>query len=118
MENQIQVMLQARAGPAPFRTTARIVGMIYLAGMVVGVVGNILVQSILGAPDPLAAVAASSTLLAVGALLWLIAGAVDAAHGMLMFPVLKQHSERIAFGYFGTRIMDAVFVGVMALFIL
>jgi hypothetical protein len=31
-----------------------------------------------------------------------------------MLPVLRRFSERIAFGYFGARIMDAVFaVGVM-----
>src|SRR3982751_1716817 len=35
-----------------------------------------------------------------------------------MFPVLQRYSERIAFGYFGARIMDAVFVAVMALLIL
>src|SRR5207302_10910952 len=75
-------------------------------------------QSILGASDPLAAVGAGRLLLAVGAMLWLLAVAGDAAHGILMFPVLKQFSERVAFGYFGTRIMDAVFVGVMALLIL
>ena len=57
-------------------------------------------------------------LLAIGAMLWLLAVVGDAAHGILMFPVLKPHSERIAFGYLGARLMDAVFVGVMALLIL
>ena len=35
-----------------------------------------------------------------------------------MFPVLKPHSERIAVGYLGFRIMDAVFIAIMVLFIL
>jgi hypothetical protein len=35
-----------------------------------------------------------------------------------MFPVLKQHSERIAVGYLGFRIVDAVFLAIMALFVL
>jgi hypothetical protein len=35
-----------------------------------------------------------------------------------MFPILKQHSERIALGYFGARIMDAVFIAVMVLLLL
>jgi hypothetical protein len=109
---------QGRVGPALYRTTARIVGVIYWAGMVVGVGGNILVQSILGAPDPLAAVPSNSMLLAVGAVLWLLAGAGDAAHGILMFPVLKPHGERIAVGYLGARIIDAVFVATAALLIL
>jgi hypothetical protein len=36
-----------------YRTTARIVGVLYLAGMAIGIPGHVLVQSILAAPDPL-----------------------------------------------------------------
>ena len=93
-------------------------GVIYLAGMVVGVGGNVIVQAILGASDHLATLPATSMLVAVGAMLWLLAVAGDAAHGILMFSVLKRYSERIAVGYFGASIMDAVFVAVMALLIL
>src|SRR5919201_2180109 len=117
-ENQMQSTLQARYGPNAYRKTAITVGVIYLAGMVVGVGGNVLIQSILTAPDHLATVPTNSMLLAVGAMLWLLAVAGDAAHGILMFPVLKRFSDRIAFGYFGARIMDAIFIGIMALFIL
>ena len=42
----------------------------------------------------------------------------DVAHGVLMFPVLRPHNERIAVGYLGFRIVDAAFIAVMALFIL
>jgi Domain of unknown function (DUF4386) len=118
MKNQIEARLHNRDGPHSYRKTATAIGVIYLLGMVVGIGGNVLIQSILGALDPLAAVGASSTLVAIGAMLWLLAVAGDAAHGILMFPVLKQFSERIAFGYFGARIMDALFVAVMALLIL
>jgi hypothetical protein len=118
MNKQMQTTLHERDGPHSYRKTATTIGVIYLLGMVVGIGGNILIQSILGASDPLAAVGASKMLLAIGAMLWLLAVAGDAAHGILMFPVLKQFSERVAFGYFGARIMDAVFVGVMALLIL
>lgn len=118
MENQMQATLQAKAGPALYRTTARIVGVVYLAGFVVGIVGNGLIESILGAPNHLSTVSANSMLLAIGAMLWLVAVVGDAAHGVLMLPVLKQHSERMAFGYFGARIVDAVFIAVMVLFVL
>ena len=109
-----------RPGPPrarPFRSTARIVGALYLAGMVVGIGGNILIQSILTAPDLLATIAASSTLLAVGAVCWLATVAGDAAHGVLMFPVLRRHSERSAVGYLAARIIDAVLIAVMVLLI-
>jgi hypothetical protein len=102
-----------------YRTTARIVGAMYLAGFVVGIGGLVLIQSILGAPDHLAALSANSMLLAIGAVLWLMAAAWDAAHGILMFPILKQHhNERSAVGYLGFRIMDGLFIAIMVLFIL
>jgi hypothetical protein len=101
-----------------YRTTARIVGAIYLAGMVVGIGGNILILSILSAPNHIASLSASSMLIGIGAVLWLMAVVGDAAHGVLMFPVLKPHNERIALGYLGFRIIDATFIAVMVLFIL
>ena len=97
---------------------ARVVGVLFLAGMVVGVVGNIFIQSILGAPGYLSTVSANSMKVAIGAMLLLMTVAGDAAHGVLMFPVLKQHNEYIAFGYFGFRIVDAVFLGIHVLFVL
>ena len=102
-----------------YRTTARVVGILYVAGLVIGIGGIVLIQSILGAPDHLSAVSVSSMLLAIGAVLWLMPAAGDAAHGILMFPILKQqHSERVAIGYLGFRIINAVFIAVMVLFIL
>src|SRR3954452_24839109 len=97
---------QGLRGPNFYRKTAIAIGAIYLSGFVVGIVGNILLQSILGATDPLASVAANSRLVAIGALLWVLSGPVaDAAHGILMFPIMKRYGERIAYGYFGARIM-------------
>jgi hypothetical protein len=101
-----------------FRTTARVVGVVYLAGFVVGIAGNILILSILGTPNHLSTVSANSMTIAIGAILWLLAVAGDAAHGVLMFPVLKQHSERMAIGYLAARIVDAIFIAVMVLFVL
>jgi hypothetical protein len=85
--------------------------------MVVGIAGNVLIQSILGASDS-STIAANSMLLALGVVLWLSTVAGDAAHGILMFPVLKPHSERAAVGYLTARIIDATFIAVMALLIL
>lgn len=100
------------------RATARAVGALFLAGMVVGVIGNMLIQSIFGVPDYLASVTANSMKMAVGAMLLLLTVAGDAAHGVLMFPVLKEHSERVAAGYLGFRIINAVFLGAQVLFVL
>ena len=105
-------------GANTYRTTARIVGAMYLAGFAVGITGIVLIGSILSGPDHLATLPASSMLLAFAAVLWLMAAAWDAAHGVLMFPILKQHSERIAVGYLGFRIMDGLIIAIMVLFVL
>ena len=101
-----------------YRTTARVVGVIYLMGFVVGIGGIRLYQSILGAPNHLSTLSVNSMLLAFAAILWLLPGIGDAAHGVLMFPILKPHNERIAVGYLAFRIMDAVFIAITALFVL
>jgi hypothetical protein len=118
MPTQQQATVPNRLSRNNYRTTARIVGVLYLAGMVVGIGGNVLIQSILGGPDHLSTIAANSMLLAMGAVLWLSTVAGDAAHGILMFPVLKPHSERAAVGYLVARIIDATFIAVMVLLIL
>ncbi len=101
-----------------YRKTASVVGAVYLAGFVVGIVGNIMIKSILDAPNHLSIISASSMTVAIGAILWLLAVIGDAGHGVLMFPVLKQHSERMAIGYLAFSIVDAVFIAVMVLFML
>jgi hypothetical protein len=111
-------MMIAKAELNNYRTTARVVGIVYILGFVVGLVGIGLFQSILGAPDHLSTVSANSMLLGFAAVLWLMAVIGDAAHGVLMFPVLKQQSERMAIGYLAFRIVDAIFIAVMVLFVL
>jgi hypothetical protein len=111
-------MMTTKEATQTYRTTARAVGVLFIAGMVIGITGNMLIQSLLGAPDHLATVSANSMKLAFGALLLLMTSAGDAAHGVLMLPILKQRGERMAFGYFGFRIVDAVFLAVAVVFVL
>jgi hypothetical protein len=110
--------MSIKAGMNQYRTTAIVVGVVYLLGFVVGIGGMILIQSILGAPNYLSTISANRMTIAIGAVLWLLAVAGDAAHGVLMFPVLKHHNERIAVGYLAARIVDAIFIAIMVLFIL
>lgn len=94
------------------RTTARVVGALYILGFVIGIAG-----SVLGAPGDLATVPARSTLIALGALLWILAAVGDSAHGVLMFPILKKNDEGVALGYFAARLVEAAIIAVSALFI-
>ncbi len=56
-----------------YKTTAKVVGVVYLAGFVVGIGGESLIQSVLGVPNYLTSISANSLTLAIGAVLWLIA---------------------------------------------
>jgi hypothetical protein len=96
-----------------YRTTAIVVGTLYILGFVVGIAG-----SALGTPGQLDTVSARSMMIAIGALLWVIAAAGDAAHGVMMFPILKQNNERIALGYLSARLIEAAIIAISALFIL
>lgn len=98
------------------RPIARIIGIIYLLGFVVGIIGITLINSVLD--KGLAGVGSGSLTLAIGAVLWLFAAAGDAAHGILMYPILAKNSERLAVGYLAFRILDALLVAVMVLFVL
>jgi len=118
METQTQTTLQDRYGLNSYRTTARAVGVLFLAAIVAYLVGNGLIQSILGAPDHLSTVPANSTQVAVGAMLMLMNSAVVAAIGVMMLPVLKRHNEGIAIGYFGSRIVESVVLAVGVVFLL
>lgn len=82
-------------------------GIVYLAGFVVGIVGDIMIKSVLDAPNHLSTISASTMTVAFSAIIWLLAVVGDAGHGVLMFPVLKQDSERMDIGYLAFRIVDA-----------
>ena len=110
--------MTTKEGTNKFRKTATFVGAMYVAGFVVGIGGNMMIQSTISAPDHLSTVVANSLMVTIGAILWLLAVIGDAAHGVLMFPVLKPHSERMAIGYLAFRIVDAIFIAVMVLFLL
>ena len=97
---------------------ARTVGVLFVAGMVVGVAAHLLMLSIVATPAQLANVPANTMLLAIAALLMLLPGIWDVAHGILMFPVLRRHSEGMAAGYLAFRIADGVFLAISILFVL
>ena len=96
-----------------YRTTAKVVGTLYIMGFVVGIAG-----SVLSTPGQLETVSAKSMMVAIGALLWVLAAAGDAAHGVMMFPILKQNNERVALGYLSARLVEAAVIAISALFIL
>jgi len=81
------------------RTTATLVGILYIIGTVAGALSLPLLGSILGAPDYLNRVAANPSRVVLGALLILVMGLALALIPALMFPILKRWNEALAVGY-------------------
>jgi hypothetical protein len=96
------------------RRTARIVGALFLLAMVASLVGGIWLESILTAPDYLATVSAQETQVLLGVLLELINCLAVAGIAAVLFPLMKKHSEALAAGYLGTRVIEAVVLSIAA----
>jgi hypothetical protein len=98
------------------RRTARIVGILFLAGYVTYGVGSLIAQGIVNSDDA----DASTALFATGAALMLLNSAFVIGIGVLMFPILRTHHKAIAAGYLGTRIFEGVVlaIGVASLILL
>ncbi len=92
----------------PNRKTAIIVGILFIIATVFSLVGTSLIGSVIGAPDYLVNVYANKNQVILGVLLLLAAAASVVLIPAMMFPILKQHNEGIALGYFGLRIIEAV----------
>jgi hypothetical protein len=81
------------------RTTAILVGVLYIIGTVTGVLSVVFTQSVLDAPDYLARISANGSQIVTGALLVLTMGLALALVPVVIFPVLKKHHEVLALGY-------------------
>lgn len=99
------------------RKVARITGILFLSAFATYGPGSALVESLVNSAHPLLEVAANEMRLRVGALLMLANSAVVVGIGILLLPVLKRHDGHIAYGYLGTRLLEAVIliVGVIGL---
>ena len=97
------------------RRTARIVGILFLAGFLAYGVGNIMATGNVRSADR----SGSTALLVTGAALMLLNSAFVIGIGVLMFPILRAHSKAIAAGYLGTRIFEGVglAIGVVSLIV-
>src|SRR3954467_12468622 len=98
------------------RQTARIVGVLFLAGFLAYGVGNLIATGIVRSADRSSSTASFVT----GTALMLLNSAFVIGIGVLMFPVLRPHNKAIAAGYLGTRIFEGVVlaIGVVSLIVL
>jgi len=93
------------------RKTAIIVGVLFIIATGAYMLGEILIGSILNAPDYLSNVSANENQVKIGALFVLIDCVAVVGIGVMMFPILRKHNEPIALGYAGFRIVEcAIFI--------
>jgi uncharacterized protein DUF4386 len=120
--------LQAAAAPTTLlrRLTdsrmmySRLIGALFLLGFVLYGVGTSLATSRVGGSNFLSTIAASQTILVIGAFLMFLNTGVDVGKGVLFFPILEKHSKRTALAYLATMIVEVVLlaIGVLALLLI
>jgi hypothetical protein len=111
--------MQSRFDPTPHsRGTAVAVGLLLLGAFVSYGGGTALVNTVLTADDPLAALGTNDLALRVGAVLMLADVLFVAVIGVLLYSVGRVFSERVGVGYLVTRILEAVFLAVGVVFVL
>ena len=81
------------------RKTAIIVGVLYIAGTVAGILSLVFTAPILEGRDFLAQVSANPNQIILGAVFVLTMGLALALMSVMMFPILKKHNEALAIGY-------------------
>src|SRR3954453_23762889 len=98
------------------RRTARIVGVLFLAGFLTYGVGSLIAQGIVRS----AGRRGSTAFFVPGAGLMLLNSAFVIGIGVLMLPILRPHNKAIAAGYLGARIFEGVglAIGVVSLMVL
>lgn len=87
---------------------ARIAGSLFLLAMVASLVGGGLLEPILGVQNFLATSISQENLLKTGVLLEMINALAVIVIAVVLYPILKQFNERIALGYFGFRLIEAI----------
>ena len=89
------------------RTTARIVGVLFIVATVTAIVGGGLVEEPLKRSSALVVVAGSEDRVVTGVLFELVLVVSVVGIGALLFPVLRRRNEGLAVGYVGTRILES-----------
>ena len=90
------------------RATAAAVGTLFLVASIAGLIGLPLQESVVGGEDYLTAASAHPDRLATGVLLQLVMGVAVVSIAVVIYPVLRRGTERLAMGYVVARAVEAV----------
>ncbi|MCH8905694.1 MAG: DUF4386 domain-containing protein [Candidatus Heimdallarchaeota archaeon] len=90
------------------KMTARTVGVLFITATVAGILGVVLLDTILDDSDYLITVSENENQVLIGVLFELISAVAVAGTAITLFPIFKKHNETLALGYVGGRILEAV----------
>lgn len=90
------------------RKTAIVAGILFLAGYVGIFLGSAFYAAVLDAPDYLSNIYPQRSRVILGMLIELINDAAVIGIPIMLFPLFKKYSERLALAYFGFRIVESM----------
>jgi hypothetical protein len=99
-----------------YRKTAILVASLWLLTAIGAIVGALLINPIINAPDYLTTVYPKSATVTFGMLAWLVNDIGIVFIGLLMFPILRKQSESMALGYVAMRIFESLIMIVGVIF--
>jgi hypothetical protein len=97
---------------------SRVIGALFLLGFLSYGIGSGLATSLVGGSNFLSTIAASQSVLVIGAFLMFLNTGVDLGKAILFFPILEKHSKRTALAYLVTMIVEVLLLDVGALALL
>jgi hypothetical protein len=89
------------------RKTAILAGALFLISYFGVFAGSAISGPILDAPDYLTNIYPNRTQVIIGEFIWLLNDAAIVGIAVVLFPLLKKHSETLALGYVGIRVIEA-----------
>ena len=93
----------------PHRRTATIVGVLFITATVTSILGyQAILRPFLNAPDFLARIAENSSQVIAGVLIDSLNSVAVVVIPVLLFPIVRKHSETLAVGYLAARILESV----------
>jgi hypothetical protein len=94
------------------KTTARIVGALFLIAMVTSLLGGVWLESMTGAADYPGEMSSQKTQVVLGVLLELVNCIAVVGIAAALFPLMRVQNEAVAAGYLGIRVVEAVVLSV------
>jgi len=97
---------------------SRVIGALFFVGFLSYGIGSALATSLVGGSNFVSTIAASQSVLVIGAFLMFLTTGVELGKAILFFPILEKHSKRTALGYLATMIVEVVLLDLGALALL